>query len=92
MCYSAQIKADYQRFVREYGAVMSFDDFAKMVHEYFDNPKMRVPKAMTAPFGVVVLFVHFLTVSPKTLLIFNELRIRRFRASRPFRAKSHGFA
>ncbi|MDE2201591.1 MAG: hypothetical protein KGJ38_02580, partial [Burkholderiaceae bacterium] len=42
--------------------------------------------------GVVVLFVHFLTVSPKTLLIFNELRIRRFRASRPFRAKSHGFA
>lgn len=50
MCYSAQIKADYQRFVREYGAIMSFDDFAKMVHEYFDNPKMRVPKAMTAPF------------------------------------------
>ncbi|WP_104657339.1 SOS response-associated peptidase family protein [Ralstonia insidiosa] len=50
MCYSAQIKADYKRFVREYGAVMSFDDFARMVHEYFDNPKMRVPKAMTTPF------------------------------------------
>ncbi len=50
MCYSAQIKADYRRFVREYGAVMSLRDFARMIQEYFDNPKMRVPKAMTAPF------------------------------------------
>ncbi|MFP3891184.1 MAG: SOS response-associated peptidase family protein [Ralstonia sp.] len=50
MCYSAQITADYKRFIREYGAVMSLDDFARMVQEYFDNPKMRVPKAMTAPF------------------------------------------
>ncbi|MFW6098465.1 MAG: SOS response-associated peptidase family protein [bacterium] len=50
MCYSAQITADYKRFSREYGAVMSLDDFARMVQEYFDNPKMRVPKAMTAPF------------------------------------------
>ena len=49
MCYSAQITADYKRFIREYGAVMSLDDFARMVQEYFDNPKMRVPKAMTAP-------------------------------------------
>ena len=29
---------------------MSFDDFAVMVQAYLDNPKMRVPKAMTAPF------------------------------------------
>ena len=50
MCYSAQIEADYKRFVREYGAIMSLDDFTRMVVEYFDNPKMRVPKAMTAPF------------------------------------------
>lgn len=50
MCYSAQIKADYRRFVREYGAVMSMRDFARMIQEYFDNPKIRVPKAMTAPF------------------------------------------
>ncbi|MHA6862235.1 SOS response-associated peptidase family protein [Ralstonia pseudosolanacearum] len=50
MCYSAQIEADYKRFVREYGAIMSLDDFTRMVVEYFDNPKMHVPKAMTAPF------------------------------------------
>jgi putative SOS response-associated peptidase YedK len=50
MCYSAQIEADYRRFVKEYGAIMSLDEFARMVVEYFDNPRMRVPKAMTAPF------------------------------------------
>lgn len=50
MCYSAQIEADYKRFVHEYGAIMSLDEFTRMVVEYFDNPKTRVPKAMTAPF------------------------------------------
>lgn len=50
MCYSAQIEADYKRFVREYGAIMSLDDFTRMVVEYFDNPKMHVPKAITTPF------------------------------------------
>ncbi|MBA9845645.1 MAG: SOS response-associated peptidase family protein [Ralstonia sp.] len=50
MCYSARIEADYRRFVKEYGAIMSLDDFSRMIMEYFRNPKMRVPKAMTAPF------------------------------------------
>ncbi len=50
MCYSAQIEADYRRFVNEYGAIMSLDEFTRMVVAYFDNPKMRVPKALTAPF------------------------------------------
>ena len=50
MCYSAQIEADYRRFVHEYGAIMSLDEFTRMVVAYFDNPKMRVPKALTAPF------------------------------------------
>ncbi|CAJ0705262.1 hypothetical protein LMG19089_03796 [Ralstonia edaphis] len=50
MCYSAQIEADYRRFVHEYGAIMSLDDFTRMVMEYFANPKMRVPRAMTAHF------------------------------------------
>ena len=50
MCYSAQIEADYKRFVSEYGAIMSLDDFTRMVVEHFENPRMRVPKAMTAPF------------------------------------------
>ena len=50
MCYSAQIEADYRRFVHEYGAIMSLDEFTRMVVAYFDNPRMRVPKALTAPF------------------------------------------
>ena len=50
MCYSAQIEADYRRFVHEYGAILSLDEFTRMVVAYFDNPKMRVPKALTAPF------------------------------------------
>lgn len=50
MCYSAQIEADYRRFVHEYGAIMSLDEFTRMVVAYFDNPKMRVPRALTAPF------------------------------------------
>ncbi|WP_235201993.1 hypothetical protein [Ralstonia pickettii] len=29
---------------------MSLDDFTRMVMEYFANPKMRVPRAMTAHF------------------------------------------
>jgi len=51
MCYSAQIEADYRRFVHEYGAIMSLDAFTRMVVEYFEDPKrMRLPKAMTVPF------------------------------------------
>nr|CUV57337.1 conserved protein of unknown function [Ralstonia solanacearum] len=51
MCYSAQIKADYKRFVREYGAILSLTDFARMVQEYFDDPKkVKFPRAMAAPF------------------------------------------
>lgn len=51
MCYSAQIEADYRRFVHEYGAIMSLDDFTRMVLEYFSDPKaVRFPRAMAAPF------------------------------------------
>ena len=51
MCYSARIEADYRRFVKEYGAIMSLDDFTRMIMEYFADPKrIRLPKAMTAPF------------------------------------------
>ena len=30
MCYSAQIRADYTKLVREYGAVLSLDEFAQL--------------------------------------------------------------
>lgn len=51
MCYSARIEADYRRFVKEYGAIMSLDDFTRMIMEYFEDPKRyKLPKAMRAPF------------------------------------------
>lgn len=51
MCYSARIEADYRRFVKEYGAIMSLDDFTRMIMEYFAEPKRyKLPRAMTAPF------------------------------------------
>ena len=51
VCYSARIEADYRKFVKEYGAIMSLDDFTRMIMEYFAEPKrIRLPKAMTAPF------------------------------------------
>jgi len=46
MCYSAQIQADYKKLVRNYGAVMSLEDFAKL---YFHDPgkaRPKTPKAM----------------------------------------------
>ncbi|OUL25899.1 hypothetical protein BV378_14275 [Nostoc sp. RF31YmG] len=46
MCYSAQVLADYRKLVRNYGAVMSLDDFAKL---YFHDPgkaRPKTPKAM----------------------------------------------
>ncbi|KRG47331.1 hypothetical protein ARC20_03100 [Stenotrophomonas panacihumi] len=46
MCYSAQVIADYRKLVRNYGAVMSLDDFAKL---YFHDPgkaRPKTPKAM----------------------------------------------
>ncbi|CAJ0780297.1 MULTISPECIES: hypothetical protein [Ralstonia] len=56
MCYSAQIEADYRRFVHEYRAIMSIDDFTRIEIAFFANPTVRAPKAMT---------VHFLK-SPET--------------------------
>src|ERR1044072_3890282 len=41
MCYSAQVKADYRKLVRTYGAIMSLEDFAKL---YFYDPGKARPK------------------------------------------------
>lgn len=46
MCYSAQIRADYAKLVRHYGATMSLDEFSRLYT--FDPAKKRpkTPKAM----------------------------------------------
>lgn len=46
MCYSAQIEADYKKFVREFGAVVDLELFAQLWLR--DNNKTRRPKTPRA--------------------------------------------
>lgn len=46
MCYSAMIQADYDKYVRLYGATMSLEEFARNVWEDPGPSKRRRPKAM----------------------------------------------
>jgi putative SOS response-associated peptidase YedK len=50
MCYSAQIKADYTRFVREYGAVLSIKDFFDLFWRRLEDPSIVVPRAVESAF------------------------------------------
>lgn len=51
MCYSAQIKADYAKLVRHYGATMSLEDFARLYTFDPDKKKPRTSKAMDDGFN-----------------------------------------
>lgn len=50
MCYSAQIKADYQRFVREYGAKLSIKDFYDLFWRRLTDRRVQIPKGVEAAF------------------------------------------
>ena len=50
MCYSAQIKADYARFVRTYGARMDLVEFIRVYWEREQGAAMLIPKAVDAMF------------------------------------------
>lgn len=52
MCYSAQIQADYRKFVRMFGAIMDIAEFARLFFERAEAiSKAKVPKAMEAAFA-----------------------------------------
>lgn len=52
MCYSAQIKAEYTRFVRSFGARISIRDFFDIYwRRAREDAKLRIPKAVDALFG-----------------------------------------
>ncbi|MCP3722592.1 SOS response-associated peptidase [Paraburkholderia sp. CNPSo 3272] len=52
MCYSAQIYADYRKFVRMFGAVVDIQEFAHLFFERTEGvSKAKVPKAMEDAFG-----------------------------------------
>ncbi|MFM0390981.1 SOS response-associated peptidase family protein [Paraburkholderia phytofirmans] len=52
MCYSAQIQADYRKFVRTFGALMDIDEFARLFFERAEGvSKAKIPKAMEEAFA-----------------------------------------
>jgi hypothetical protein len=51
VCYSAQVRASYKRYVREYGADVSIKTFFKLYWDRSQGAKIRIPKAMDAAFA-----------------------------------------
>jgi putative SOS response-associated peptidase YedK len=52
MCYSAQVVADYRKFVRMFGAVIDIHEFARLFFERAEGvSKAKVPKAMEDAFS-----------------------------------------
>ena len=50
MCYSAQIEADYRKYVRMFGAAMSLREFAQLYWEP-GGRNLKTPRAMDAAFS-----------------------------------------
>ncbi|SAK42638.1 hypothetical protein AWB77_00477 [Caballeronia fortuita] len=50
MCYSAQIQADYRRYVRTFGAHMDIEEFARLYFERAEGSKAKIPKAVDDAF------------------------------------------
>jgi len=51
MCYSAQIQADYRKFVRMFGATLSIREFAQLFFERAEGAGAKLPKAMEDAFA-----------------------------------------
>jgi putative SOS response-associated peptidase YedK len=51
MCYSAQIRADYTKLVREFGAMLSLDEFAQLYAHDHGKQRPKTPKAMDDGFA-----------------------------------------
>ena len=51
MCYSAQVKADYKKYVQMFGAVMSIRDFYDTFWRRKEEGKLKIPKAMEDAFS-----------------------------------------
>jgi putative SOS response-associated peptidase YedK len=51
MCYSAQIRASYKRYVREFGADVSIKQFFRLYWLRSQGARIKIPKAMDAAFS-----------------------------------------
>ena len=49
MCYSAQITADYRKYVHVYGADIDIDEFFRLFWNRRSGSKSKIPKAMETP-------------------------------------------
>jgi putative SOS response-associated peptidase YedK len=50
MCYSAQIQADYRKYVKTCGAHMDIEEFARLYFERAEGSKAKIPKAVDDAF------------------------------------------
>jgi len=51
MCYSAQIRHDYNKFLRAYGATIDIAEFVRLYWNRSQGAKSKIPKAMDAAFA-----------------------------------------
>lgn len=51
MCYSALIRADYAKLVREFGAILSLEEFAELYAHDPGKKRPKTPKAMDDGFA-----------------------------------------
>ncbi|MFM0048335.1 SOS response-associated peptidase family protein [Caballeronia grimmiae] len=50
MCYSAQIQADYRKYVKTFGAHMGIEEFTRLYFERAEGSKAKIPKAVDDAF------------------------------------------
>jgi hypothetical protein len=51
MCYSAQIQANYKKYVRAWGADIDIKEFVRLYWLRQEGAKLKIPKAMHTPFS-----------------------------------------
>src|SRR5690349_22992194 len=51
MCYSAQVRANYRKYVREFGADVSLKQFYRLYWLRGQGARIKIPKAMDAAFS-----------------------------------------
>ena len=51
MCYSAQVEADYKKFTREFGAILSLKEFFDIYWRRRSDKSVKIPKAIDLMFA-----------------------------------------
>jgi putative SOS response-associated peptidase YedK len=51
MCYSAQILAEYKRYVRDFGVIISLKDYFDIFWRRKTDPRIKIPKAVEDSFA-----------------------------------------